>query len=180
MSGRLIAVVGPSGVGKDSLIAGIVAARPDVRPVRRTITRAAGLPGEDYDAVSDADFETLETEGAFCLAWRAHGLAYGIPRDVLRDVNGGAERIVNLSRGVLAEADRVFPALLVLNVTARRDVLAQRLAARGREDAADIDQRLAQAARPLPDGLHAVEIANDGPLENSVAQAIAALGPVKV
>ena len=50
--GRLIAVVGPSGVGKDSVMAGLHGAIPDLHLVRRVITRAPDLGGEDYDAVS--------------------------------------------------------------------------------------------------------------------------------
>ena len=82
--GRLIAVVGPSGVGKDSVMAGLIAARPDMRLVRRTITRAPDLGGEDYDAVTPEAFAEAARNGAFCVHWSAHGLSYGIPADVLR------------------------------------------------------------------------------------------------
>ncbi|MFC6760861.1 hypothetical protein ACFQFQ_17395 [Sulfitobacter porphyrae] len=40
-AGRFIAVVGPSGVGKDSVMAGMVARARDLVAVRRVITRAA-------------------------------------------------------------------------------------------------------------------------------------------
>ena len=39
MSGRLFAIVGPSGAGKDTLIQGALAARPGLSVVRRVITR---------------------------------------------------------------------------------------------------------------------------------------------
>ena len=42
-AGRMIAVVGPSGVGKDSVMAGLLEARPALRRVRRVITRAPVL-----------------------------------------------------------------------------------------------------------------------------------------
>lgn len=65
--GRLIAVVGPSGVGKDSVMAGIHEAMPRLHLVRRVITRAPELGGEDYDAVSDEQFAALLRDGAFAV-----------------------------------------------------------------------------------------------------------------
>ena len=56
--GRLIAGVGPSGVGKDSVMQGVAEVMPQLHLVRRVITRAPGLGGEDYDAVSEAQFPT--------------------------------------------------------------------------------------------------------------------------
>lgn len=70
-TGRMIAVVGPSGVGKDSVMAGIVAAMPDISLVRRIITRAPGLGGEQYDAVSVSEFEEMKAAGQFALDWGA-------------------------------------------------------------------------------------------------------------
>ena len=54
MSGRMIAVVGPSGVGKDTVTQALVDAAPQLSLVRRVITRAADAGGEDYDAASPA------------------------------------------------------------------------------------------------------------------------------
>ncbi|MGB0905008.1 MAG: phosphonate metabolism protein/1,5-bisphosphokinase (PRPP-forming) PhnN, partial [Mangrovicoccus sp.] len=39
MTGRFIAVVGPSGVGKDSVMAGLMERRPDLLLAKRVITR---------------------------------------------------------------------------------------------------------------------------------------------
>lgn len=178
--GRLIAVVGPSGVGKDSLMTEIVAAAPSIMQVRRTITRAPGLGGEDYDAMTLDAFSTAAAEGAFCLHWNAHGLRYGIPQQVRADLNRGADCIANLSRNVLLAASEVFPSLIVLHVTASPGILADRLTARGRETAQDIQRRLASADRALPDSLDIVEICNDGPLEVAVSQALTALQPARV
>lgn len=177
--GRLIAVVGPSGVGKDTVIAGIAAALPGIGVVRRTITRAPDLGGEDYDAVSEDVFEAMVERGAFCLHWRSHGLRYGIPAEVLEAVQGGAQRIANLSRAALTEAAAIFPGLVVVNITASPEVLAKRLSRRGRETGAEIEARLVQAARSLPDGLDVITLNNDGPLEETVAHAVAALRPVQ-
>ncbi|MGU2530394.1 phosphonate metabolism protein/1,5-bisphosphokinase (PRPP-forming) PhnN, partial [Pseudomonas aeruginosa] len=81
MTGRLIYLMGPSGSGKDSLLQ---AAREPLalrgcRIVRRVITRSAEAVGEDAQAVTPAQFDTLERASAFAMSWRANGLCYGIP-----------------------------------------------------------------------------------------------------
>ncbi|TNC71332.1 phosphonate metabolism protein/1,5-bisphosphokinase (PRPP-forming) PhnN [Rubellimicrobium roseum] len=177
MSGRLVAVVGPSGVGKDSLIDALCGARPWFHRVRRTITRPPGA-GERFDSVSAEVFERMRRDGAFCLHWAAHGLRYGLRAEVEARVAGGQDAVANLSRGALPEAALVFPRLLVLNLTASPEVLAERLAGRGREEAEAIRARLGRADLEVPDGpWTAVTIRNDGPLEDTLARAVAALQP---
>jgi ribose 1,5-bisphosphokinase len=178
VTGLLVAVVGPSGVGKDSVIAGMVAARPDLVPVRRAITRPPSGT-EPFESVSPEAFAARAAAGGFCLTWEAHGLSYGVPMAELEAVRAGALRVANLSRKHLVRAAETFPALRVLSLTARPATLAARLAGRGRETEDEIAARLARRAA-LPEGLDVVEIANDGPLGATVAQALAALpAPVR-
>ncbi|KIC06312.1 ribose-phosphate pyrophosphokinase, partial [Leisingera sp. ANG-M1] len=75
--GPVIAVVGPSGVGKDSLMSALAVSCPQLRLMRRVITRAPEAGGEDYQAVSEAEFSALAESGVFALHWQAHGLHYG-------------------------------------------------------------------------------------------------------
>ncbi len=175
--GRLIAVVGPSGVGKDSLIVAIVAACPGLCRARRVITRQPDAGGEDFEAIREAEFARRRAAGDFVLWWAAHGLHYGIPAATRQVLAGGRDVIANLSRGVLADAQMAFPRLHVLSLTAPPEVLAQRLGARGREDAAGRARRLSRSAPPMPPGLAVTEIDNGGALSDSVAAAIAALYP---
>lgn len=172
----IFAIVGPSGAGKDTLIDGALRRRPNLRLIRRVITRPAGAGGEDFEGVTEADFAARLAKGDFALHWQAHGLRYGIPKAQLA---APGDVIFNGSRAALPEAAKVFPGLRVILVTAPDAILAARLAARGRESAADIRQRLARAAFTLPAGITAQTVMNDGPLETGIARLLAALQPVR-
>ncbi|MFZ5963649.1 phosphonate metabolism protein/1,5-bisphosphokinase (PRPP-forming) PhnN [Thalassococcus sp. BH17M4-6] len=179
-AGRLIAVTGPSGVGKDSVMRGLCRVMPGLHLVRRVITRAPDLGGEDFDAVSVSEFADMVENGAFAVHWDAHGLSYGIPRTVMYQLNRGTDCLANFSRSALTEAAAAFPNITVLHVTAKPDTLAARLAARGRESEDEIAERLAQAEKNLPDGLDVIQVSNDGPLDQTVAVALARLQPARV
>ncbi|WP_207791920.1 phosphonate metabolism protein/1,5-bisphosphokinase (PRPP-forming) PhnN [Siccirubricoccus phaeus] len=172
----LVGVVGPSGAGKDTLMAGARAALagdPRFRFVRRCITRPAAAGGEDHEALTEAAFAARQAAGGFALSWRAHGLRYGIPADIAGDLAAGRVVVANLSRTVLEEAAARLP-LRVLEITAPVAVLAARLAARGRESVADIAARLAREA-PLPSGLPVTRVVNDGTPEAGIAAVLDAL-----
>ena len=174
--GRLILVVGPSGVGKDTLIdAAKSLGLSGVRIVRRDITRPADLGGEDYASLTDTDFEERQASGHYALSWRAHGLSYGVPADILGDLAAGHRVVVNVSRSVLDEARRRFENLLIISVTARPEVIRERLKARGRESASEIEGRVSRAAEFVVEGADVVELRNDGPRAEAVAAFVALL-----
>ncbi len=176
MTGQIYAVVGPSGAGKDTLIDGAVAARRDLRRVRRVITRPSDARGEDFEGITEAAFALRKAAGAFAMDWAAHGLHYGIPKDAL---TGPGDVVFNGSRQALLQAVRLFPALIVVVVTAPDHMLAARLAERGRESAEDIVARLARAPFTLPDGIAARVVMNDSTPQDGVARLLAALQPIR-
>ncbi|WP_342077725.1 phosphonate metabolism protein/1,5-bisphosphokinase (PRPP-forming) PhnN [Yoonia sp. SS1-5] len=178
--GRLIAVVGPSGVGKDSVMRGINEVLPQSHLVRRVITRAPELGGEVYDPVTVPEFQAMARDGAFVVHWGAHGLHYGIPVSVRYQLNKGTDCLANFSRGALTAGADAFDNFLVLNIIASPKTLASRLAARGRETPDEIAKRLAQAVKPLPQGLNVITLSNDGDLSQTVARAVSALQPASV
>lgn len=175
--GRLFAVVGPSGAGKDTLIAGALAAKPGLSVVRRVITRPSSAGGEDFEGTSSEGFAARLEAGDFALHWHAHGLRYAIPRAGLAGLAQGADVLFNGSRLGLPEAAAAWPGLIVLHITAPPEVLSQRLAARGRETAPDIARRVARAALPLPDGLDVITIVNDDTPQIGITRFLAALQP---
>jgi ribose 1,5-bisphosphokinase len=178
--GTFIAVVGPSGSGKDTLIRAAVAERPDLVAARRIISRPPDDATEVFDSVSEAGFEQARAAGRLALEWRAHGFLYAIPISVESDLAAGRHVLGNLSRQAIGAARARFRPFLVLVVTAPAEVLAQRLSARGREDAAAIAERLRRADCTAPDGPDLRVIDNGGPLEAGVRALLGALPPQPV
>ncbi|MCB8880556.1 phosphonate metabolism protein/1,5-bisphosphokinase (PRPP-forming) PhnN [Acidisoma cellulosilytica] len=169
MSGLLVLVVGPSGSGKDTLLAGAAAAlQDDPRFVfaRRTVTREAA--NEDHDTASVPAFLARQAAGDFAITWEAHGLHYGVPAQNLRALADGQTVVINVSRAVIAEVAARFP-VAVVEITAPIALRSQRLADRHRETAADIAERLSREVPLQAERLHS--IVNDG----SIAEGIGAL-----
>jgi ribose 1,5-bisphosphokinase len=160
MAGRLVAIMGPSGAGKDTLIA---YARATCDPARvlfahRYITRLAGSGGENHVALSVAEFAARHKAGLFALSWESHGLSYGLGSELDLWLAGGFTVVANIARAAWGDAARRYPGLIGVLVTAAPAVLAQRLAARGREDETAIAERLARdVALPADPAIHSLD-----------------------
>jgi ribose 1,5-bisphosphokinase len=168
----LVLVVGPSGAGKDTLLAmarTALAHDPRVRFVRRVITRPAEAGAEDHEAISEAAFAAR----CFALQWQAHGLHYGVPADIVEDLARGRIVVANVSRSVIVDAAERYPTR-VIEVTAPPNILAQRLFARGREAADDVAKRLSRTVS-IPNHISVDTIVNDGTLPEAADQFISAL-----
>ncbi|WP_426231306.1 phosphonate metabolism protein/1,5-bisphosphokinase (PRPP-forming) PhnN [Pararhizobium sp. DWP3-4] len=167
-TGAIIVVVGPSGAGKDSVIGFVAqhfADRADIDFVRRVITRPSDAGGEDHESISGDVFDSRLSAGDFAVAWQAHGLKYGIPKDALEKVRAGRILIANGSRAVLGQFRQAFPRVAIVNITASPQVLASRLVARGRESEQDILNRLKRQVPDIFDEPDVTTIDNSGPLE---------------
>lgn len=167
--GLFVAIVGPSGAGKDSLIRALAERYPagDIVVVRRVVTRASDAH-EDHDTMDLETFERTERAGGFALAWGAHGLRYGLPATIDADIAAGRLVIANLSRGAVAAARARWPRVFAALVTASAETLAARLAARGREDAEARRGRLERALAPEAPLVADATISNDGDLAEAV------------
>lgn len=166
-NGAFVAVVGPSGAGKDTLIAHAKAAlsdEPQVDFVRRIITRPCDGSTEIHDSMSDTEFVEAEESGAFALSWEAHGLRYGIPSSVDRALDNGHVAIANLSRGALPALRERYANVAVVEVTADPEILASRLVGRGRETKEEILSRLARTIACETTG-PAIALDNSGPAQ---------------
>lgn len=176
--GVVVVVVGPSGAGKDALISLArrhYAGNKWVVFPERIVTRDAVPDAEAHATASAAEFEAIEAAGAFAVAWRAHGHAYGIPASIADEVRAGAVVVLNVSRRVVDALRRRFARVHVVYVTADAEVLAERLRARGRESGEEIARRLARGRaveRPTPP---VTVIDNSGALPDAADAFIAVL-----
>jgi ribose 1,5-bisphosphokinase len=174
-AGTLVLVVGPSGAGKDTLIA---AARRQLAGngpfvfMRRIVTRASSA-FEDHDTISNQQFEAAVASRSFALHWQAHGLSYGLGRELDTELAQGRIVVCNVSRGVIATARECYGHVAVVYVDARPDVRAARIAARGRDLASG--SRSDESRDELKPGDCDVIIDNSGALDAAVAAFVSAL-----
>jgi ribose 1,5-bisphosphokinase len=162
--GHLILVVGPSGAGKDTLLAHVRHATRDADSVivaRRVVTRAPAA-AEDHDSLTAAEFDKAVADGAFAIWWGAHGNKYAIPISAEDAIRAGRTIYCNVSRAAVAPARARYARVTAVLVTAPEEVLRQRLAARGRSSDGDVARRVARATQVdiQPD----VVIVNVGPV----------------
>jgi ribose 1,5-bisphosphokinase len=177
--GTLFLVVGPSGSGKDTMIDGARAALAgDPRFVfpRRVITRPQTADSEVHETMTPDAFKAAEAAGAFALSWEAHGLRYGIPREIESDLSAGRHVVVNVSRAVVESASERYRPVRIVEVWAPVEVLAKRLASRGRESTADFAERLRRAEAVDVTGSDVTRIATTGSVAESVRKFLSALG----
>jgi ribose 1,5-bisphosphokinase len=167
-NGAFVAVVGPSGAGKDTLIAHAKTALADesqVEFVRRVITRPSDGATEDHDTLTDGEFLEALAKGAFALAWEAHGLRYGLPASIDRAIENGHVAVANVSRGALPALRQRYANVAVVEITADPEILAARLAGRGRESRSEILARLARTISCDTTGPNAIALDNSGSKE---------------
>jgi ribose 1,5-bisphosphokinase len=168
--GVFVPVVGPSGAGKDSLMthaARRLAGDTAVHFARRVITRPADPGAEAHDTLDEASFLLYEAAGAFALSWRSHGLCYGIPESVDETIRAGGVVVANLSRASVPDAVVRYRRVMPVLVTVSPDILAARLAARGRESAGEIAARIARNAAYADFGARCHVIDNSGALDEA-------------
>ncbi|WP_395055887.1 phosphonate metabolism protein/1,5-bisphosphokinase (PRPP-forming) PhnN [Polaromonas sp.] len=146
-SGAWVFVCGPSGSGKDSVMAyaqQALAVRRDIVFARRFVTRPVHA-GSDHDALTSAAFATLLQTGGLSWHWRAHDYSYGIARAYGEAVGAGRRVVVNGSREHVRDMP-VSTDVRVVHITADPEALAQRLHKRGRDSAEAVARRMERNA----------------------------------
>lgn len=169
--GRLVLVVGPSGAGKDTLIAvareALAGDDHYVFP-QRVVTRPPSNAERNRE-LDPAAFAETEARGGFAVTWVAHGLAYGLPASINAEIAKGRTVICNVSRTVVAALRERYGNVLVVEVTAEPQALAARLAARGRSGDGELGQRLGRSAA-LPSYGPDLSIKNSGSIARAARE----------
>jgi ribose 1,5-bisphosphokinase len=167
--------MGPSGAGKDSVLryARERLAGSGVLFAHRYITRRPVAGDENFVSLDPAEFAARRARGLFAFDWEAHGCAYGIGLEIEAWLDRGATVVVSGSRAHFS--GRPIAGAVAVLVTARPDILAERLAGRRREDESAIRVRLDRAALPCDAGF---TIDNSGPLAEAGEAVVALLSGV--
>jgi guanylate kinase len=166
LSGRLIVISGPSGSGKSTLVRRLLE-RADLRVIRSVSAttrrpRPGETPGRDYIFLTPPEFDRIRAE---LLEWaQVHDHEYGTPGAPVKQAmaEGRCVLLVIDVQGGFQVRERVPGALLIFIRPPSVAVLENRLRARGTDDEATIERRLAGARRELEVApLYDVQAVND-------------------
>jgi guanylate kinase len=157
MQGKLVILSGPSGVGKDSLIAAWRAKNPRVERVVAYTSRPprkGEQPGVDYHFVEIPTFLVMAESGKF-LEWKiVHGNYYATPlEDMERMLAEGKIAILKVDvHGAIAALDKRPDALTVFIQPPSWPELERRIRERALDDPATIERRLRAAQEEISFG----------------------------
>jgi guanylate kinase len=153
--GRLLVIAGPSGVGKGSIVAELLARNPERLSLSVSATTRAPRPGEvdgvHYRFVDDAGFDRMIAAGEL-LEWaEIVGHRSGTPRRPVEELReAGRDVILEIDvQGARQVRELVDDAVLIFVAPPSLEELERRLRSRGTESEERIALRLATAAREL-------------------------------
>ena len=154
LSGRLVVLTGPSGVGKGTVVAQLRRMRPDVWVSVSATTRPARQgerDGVEYWFWSAERFARTAAEGGF-LEWAEFaGNRYGTPRAAVAErLSAGVPVLLEIELKGARQVRAAMPeAFMVFLTPPSWEALEARLRGRGTEDEAAIAGRLARAREEL-------------------------------
>lgn len=152
---RLVVVVsGPSGAGKSTLCDQFVTSRPSCSLIVTSTTRPTRngeVDGEDYNFISEDEFQRMINCEEFLEHARVHDHYYGSPRKVVDDaLAAGKDVILEIDvQGGREVKRRKSDAVLVFVIPSDLSVLRHRLVGRGTDSAEIIEKRLSNARREM-------------------------------
>lgn len=180
--GRLFFVVGPSGVGKDTLLRWVKDNMPaDSSTVfaRRTITRAAHA-SEAHEVIEHGYFWQLAADGHFSMLWQANGSCYGIRRGIEAELQAGRDVVINGSREYVPQLRQSFTDACIIWIDAEPELIRQRIEARQREAGPALLRRMERVSQfnaPETDDIYRID--NSGPVEVAGRRLLEILAPVQ-
>lgn len=161
---KVFVITGPSGVGKGTLIRGLLERVPGLELSVSATTRKP-RPGErdgvDYRFMSPEEFDQHVAAGDFVEHAAYSGNRYGTLRSELeRRLQEGAGVVLEIEVQGARQVRRAMPAAVAVFIAPpSRDALRARLVGRGTDDAEQVQERLRTAERELeaqPEFAHVV------------------------
>ena len=151
---RVFVITGPSGVGKGTLIRGLLARIPELELSVSATTRQprpGEIDGVDYHFLSDEEFDRKVTAGAFVEHAAYSGRRYGTLRSELeRRTAAGIPVVLEIEVQGARQVRRTLPsAVQVFIVPPSEAALRERLVGRGTDDPDEIERRLHVADHEL-------------------------------
>jgi guanylate kinase len=159
VSGRLVVISGPSGVGKDTVLRELFRIAPSMHYSVSYTTRAprvGELDGVSYSFVDEDGFQRLAGRGEF-LEWaNVHGNLYGTSLQRVREALARGEDIVLKIdvQGAAQVREKAPEALLIFLLPPSEEALQRRLTERGTDDPASLERRRQDAVRELAEAAH--------------------------
>ena len=153
-SGTLFTISAPSGAGKTSLVAALLE-RCEHLQVSVSHTTRTQRPGEtdgvNYHFVTEAAFAEMLEQTEFLEHARDFGNLYGTSQRWVEDqLSRGIDVILEIDWQGAAQVRRLLPATCsIFILPPSRMTLLQRLTARGQDDAAIIESRMAEAVEEM-------------------------------
>ena len=146
MKNILMAISGPSGVGKGTLVKALLAEREDVTVSVSCTTRpprAGERDGKEYFFLTRAEFERRIAEDDFLEYDEHFGNYYGTPKSFVRETLKKKSVILEIDVVGALNAKKVFPeCVLIMIVPPSEEELKKRLKARNSETEEQIANRL--------------------------------------
>ncbi len=151
---KVFVITGPSGVGKGTLIRGLLERMPGLELSVSATTRAP-RPGEEngveYHFLTPEQFEERVAAGDFVEHARYSGNRYGTLRSELeRRLAAGAGVVLEIEVQGARQVRRAMPdAVAVFIAPPSREALRARLVGRGTDSSEQVDERLRTAEQEL-------------------------------
>lgn len=163
MKTKIVLLVGPSGVGKDTLIKGAKKElKEDINFVRRYITRKPDKSEKNY-YLDEHAFKILKNNHFFSSTWNAHNNYYGIAKNsIKKGVN-----IISISRSKIKDFEKNYDEVYTINITVPKEELKNRLVSRNRESLEEIEKRLNRSYDKI-DAKNLIEYDNSSEIEKSI------------
>jgi ribose 1,5-bisphosphokinase len=169
---KILLIVGASGVGKDTLLRAIKG-EIEANFLQRYINRAPSKDEQNYYVDSSA-FALLQEHNFFISSWAAHENRYGIAKSHIKE----GLNIISISRGAVADFERVYHNVVTIEVTIPKETLYKRLKSRGRESEEQIQKRIERSNKSV-EAKRLLQFINDKDLESSKKEFIELIKGIK-